>query len=391
MPLKIALAAGEASGDNLGAALIGALREHVPDAHFFGIAGERMREAGCEAWHRSEELSVMGLAEVLPHLPRLLRMRRRFIERAIAARPDVFIGIDSSDFNLPIAAAMKAAGIPAVQYVSPQVWAWRSSRVSKIRAATDLVLCLLPFETGFYAEHGVNARFVGHPLADVIPFVVERAGARAALGLDASAPLIAILPGSRRSEVTRLSRPFLESAKWLKARRPELRFAVALANESVGSVCRAAAVELAFEQDVDFVTGRAREVMAAADAVLTASGTASLEAMLLKRPMIVAHRLSRLTYWLAQSMGIARLPNFSLPNLLAGRTLVPEYVQSEVRADILGPALLRCLDGQALDPAWHAEFSDIHRELRQGASSSAAQAILDLVQSHRETGSTLPR
>jgi lipid-A-disaccharide synthase len=181
--------------------------------------------------------------------------------------------------------------------------------------------------------------------------------------------------------VLRLSRPFLAAAQWLKARRPETRFAVALANESVGKICRAAATKMGFDEGIDFVTGRAREVMAAADIVLTASGTASLEAMLLKRPMIVAHRLSRLTYWLARSMGIARLPNFSLPNLLAGRTLVPEYVQSEVRADILGPAMLRCLDGQALDPAWHAEFSDIHRELRQGASASAAEAIVQLVQS----------
>jgi lipid-A-disaccharide synthase len=383
VPFKIALSAGEASGDNLGAALIGSLGERLPGARFMGVAGERLVVAGCEPFARSEELSVMGLAEVLPHLPRLLRLRRRFIEHTIELKPDVFVGIDSSDFNLPISASLKAAGIPTVQYVSPQVWAWRSERVEKIRAATDLVLCLLPFETDFYAEHEVNARFVGHPLADLIPLDVDRAAARGALGLDAEAPLVAILPGSRRSEVSRLSRDFLETARWLARERTDLRFAVALASETVGKICRDAAERLDMTSRVTFVTGRAREVMAAADAVLTASGTASLEALLLKRPMIVAHRLSRLTYWLARSMGVARLPNFSLPNLLAGRRVVPEFVQGQVRADILGPAMLRCLDGQALAADWHAVFSDIHRTLRRGASASAADAIATLAHARR--------
>lgn len=378
---SIVLAAGEASSDNLGAGLIAALRQLRPEARFVGIAGERMVEAGCDAWFRSEELSVMGLAEVLPHLPRLLRMRREFIARAEALAPDVFVGIDSSDFNLPIAHALKQAGIPTVQYVSPQVWAWRQARVGKIRSAVDLVLCLLPFEAGFYAEHDVPARFVGHPLADLIPLEVDRSAARSALGLDADAPLVAILPGSRRSEVTRLSRDFLGTALWLKRARPELRFAVALANEEVGAICRAAAAELGVAADLDFVTARAREVMAAADAVLTASGTATLEALLLKRPMVVAHRLSPLTYVLARGMGVAKLANFSLPNLLAGHGVVPEYVQGRVRPDILGPAMLRCLDGDALDAGWRAEFSRIHEELRKGASASAAEAIVGLLQS----------
>ena len=379
-PLRIALAAGEASGDNLGADLIAALRQLEPGAEFFGVAGERMIEAGCEAWHRSEELSVMGLAEVLPHLPRLLRMRRDFIRRLVRVRPDIYVGIDSSDFNLPVEQALKDVTIPAVQYVSPQVWAWRQSRVAKIGAATDLVLCLLPFEVEFYAQHTVRAQFVGHPLADMIPFEVDQQGARRALGLTQEGPLIAILPGSRRSEVSRLSRDFLGTAAWLKQARPELNFVVALANETVGGICRAAAAELGLaEPEVSFVTGRAREAMAAADAVLTASGTASLEALLLKRPMVVAHRLSPLTYWLARSMGIARLPHFSLPNLLAGRGIVPEYVQRQVRPDILGPAVLGCLEGGALDPDWHANFTSIHEQLCRGASRSAAEAILQLV------------
>lgn len=377
--LRIVLAAGEASGDNLGASLIAALRERMPQASFVGLAGERMIEAGCVAWYRSEELSVMGLAEVLPHLPRLLRIRREFIARARALSPAVFVGIDSSDFNLPIALALKQAGIPTVQYVSPQVWAWRQSRVGKIRAAVDLVLCLLPFEAGFYADHDVRAQFVGHPLADLIPLDVHRGAARAALGLDADASWVAVLPGSRRSEVSRLSRDFLGTVAWLKQARPALRFVVALANEQIGAICRAAADELGIAGALSFVTARAREVMAASDAVLTASGTASLEALLLKRPMVVAHRLSPLTYFLARSMGVARLANFSLPNLLAGRSIVPEFVQAQVRPDILGPAVLSCLDGHALDADWQREFSRIHEQLRCGASASAADAIVELL------------
>ena len=381
--LRIALAAGEASGDTLGAGLIEALRERAPEAEFFGIAGERMLAAGCEPWYRTEDLSVMGLAEVLPHLPRLLSIRRQLIARIKHLKPDGFIGIDSSDFNLTVEAALKKSSIPTIQYVSPQVWAWRQSRVARIRAATDLVLCLLPFETEFYAEHSVNAQFVGHPLADSIPLTVEAAEARAALGLTPSGPLIALLPGSRKAEVSRLSREFFAAAAWLQAERAGTSFVVALANDRVGSICRAAVCGIELNPPATFVTGRAREVMAAADAVLTASGTAALEALLLKRPMVIAHRLSRLTYYLARSMGIARLPHFSLPNLLAGRAIVPEYVQSEVRADILGPALARCLDGQGLNPDWRQEFTAIHHRLRQGASAAAADAVLELIRTKR--------
>lgn len=376
--LRVALVAGEASGDALGAGLIDALRERIPDVTFHGIAGQRMIDAGCEPWHRIEELSVMGLAEVLPHLPRLLRLRRRLIARIIGFRPDVFVGIDSSDFNLPVAHAVKAAGIPAVQYGSPQVWAWRQSRVSKVLKATDLVLCLLPFETEFYAAHDVNARFVGHPLADAIPLEVDTDRARADLGLSGSGPVIAILPGSRKAEVARLSGPFLATAQWLTRERPEVRCVVALANESAGEICRAASDRLELDPPPLHVTGRAREVLAAADAVLTASGTATLEALLLKRRMVVAHRLSGMTYWLARRMGIERLPHFSLPNLLAGHSLVPEFVQREVRPDVLGPALLRCLEAGAHAPDFRSELIAIHKQLRQNASASAADAVLEL-------------
>jgi lipid-A-disaccharide synthase len=356
-----------------------AIRERAPQARFFGIGGSRMRASGCEAWHGAEELSVMGLAEVLPHLRRLLKLRRGLIERLLHERPDVFVGIDSPDFNLPVAAALKAARIPTVQYVSPQVWATRQSRVIGIRNSVDLVLCVLPFEPGFYAEHGVRAEFVGHPLADAIPTSVDAAAARRALGLGAGSKVLALMPGSRRSEVARLGRPFLATAAWLKARGQPLEVVVALANESMGAEFRAATAGIALEPAPKLVTGRAHEVMAAADAVLTASGTASLETLLHKRPMVVAYRMTAVSYWILRLMGISRLKHFSLPNLLAGRELVAEYVQGQVRPEVLGPAVLECLDGRMRAPDWRAEFARIHDQLRRGASGTAAQAVLGLV------------
>jgi lipid-A-disaccharide synthase len=248
-----------------------------------------------------------------------------------------------------------------------------------VRAAADLVLCVLPFETAFYESHGVNSRFIGHPLADAIPLQVDRAAARSRLGLDRDRPLLAILPGSRRAEVARLARPFLETAHWLQRQRPELATAVALASETLGELLRSACRGLELVPAPSVIAGRSRDVMAAADVVLTASGTASLEAMLLKRPMVVAYRLSPLTYWLVRRLGVGRLTHFSLPNLLAGRTVVPEFVQEQVRADVLGPAVLGYLDGNALDAGWYDVFARIHGELRCNASAAAAQAVLGLV------------
>ncbi|HEX6997044.1 MAG TPA: lipid-A-disaccharide synthase [Gammaproteobacteria bacterium] len=378
---RFALVAGEKSGDTLGAGLIHALRQRLPDAEFYGVAGEQMVAAGCNAWYRAEELSVMGLAEVLHHLPRLLKLRRDLIRRLKADRPDVFIGIDSPDFNISALAALRAAGVPTVQYVSPQIWAWRQSRVRTVRAAADLVLCVLPFETGFYGEHGVQARFVGHPLADAIPPHVDRGAARAALGLDGDGPILALLPGSRRGEVSRLAEPFLGTAAWVQARVPGLRVAVALANDEMGRVFDEAVRGMRLDPPPIRVTGRARDVMAAADAVLTASGTASLEALLLKRPMVVAYKVASLTYVVVRRLGVARLPHFSLPNLLAGRGLVPEFVQDQVRPDAMGPALLGCLTGEALDPDWYHEFDSIHAALRRDANATAAAAVIELLES----------
>jgi len=262
-PLRVALVAGEASGDTLGAGLIGAIEQHAPGSEYFGIAGPAMAAGGCEAWHRTEELSVMGFAEVLKHLPRLLRLRRRLIERLADAEPDVFIGIDSPDFNLPIAAALKRHGVPTVQYVSPQVWAWRQSRVVGIRDAVDLVLCLLPFETDFYENHGVNAVFVGHPLADDIPLDVDAGPARAELGIEQDVRVVAVLPGSRRTEVSRLARPFMETVKWLQQRTPGLTVVVALANESAKPLFLDMTRGIELDPPAKVVAGRARQVLAA--------------------------------------------------------------------------------------------------------------------------------
>ncbi len=376
--MRFALVAGEASGDTLGAGLIEALRAEVPDAEFVGMAGPKMIAAGCEPWYRAEEIAVMGFFEVLPHLRRILALRRELVARIERAKVDAFIGIDAQDFNRPAAAALKAAGVKTVQYVSPQVWAWRQSRVATIRDAVDLVLCVLPFEPKFYDAHGVHAKFVGHPLADMIPLTVDKAAARAQLGLPLDKVLLAVLPGSRRSEIARLSAPFMGTAAWLARERKDLVVAVALAGDSAVEQFRqaTAGVDLA---GVTLIPSKAREVMAAADVVLTASGTASLEALLTKRPMIVAYKMVPLTYWLVRRLGVAKLPHFSLPNLLAGRTIVPEFVQQQVRPEVLGPAVLGALNGTALAPGWYDAFAEIHRQLRCDASASAAREVLALV------------
>jgi lipid-A-disaccharide synthase len=380
----IALVAGEASGDNLGGALLRELRAREPALKAFGVAGPRMVAAGCDAWVASEELAIMGLAEIVKHLPRLLRLRRDLVARLLAARPDVFVGIDSPEFNLRVATQLKARGIPTVQYVSPQVWAWRQGRVRTIGQSVDLVLCVLPFESRFYDAHDVRAVFVGHPLADRIPLESPPGPARAALGLDADAATVAVLPGSRRAEVARLGAPFAATLAWLHERRPDIRFVAPMANAAMRVLFEHSLAQHAPGVPVAVVDGRAQEALAAADAVLVASGTATLEAALIKRPMVVAYRLAPLTAWLMRSMKLMKADFISQPNLLAGRQVVPEYLQEDVRPDVLGPALLAQL--QRPD---HAEliatFSAIHATLRCDASARAADAILEL--RYRRSGS----
>jgi lipid-A-disaccharide synthase len=376
------LVAGEASGDNLGGPLIRALAESAPGSRFFGVAGPRMRDAGCEAWYPSDALAVMGLAEILRHLPRLLRLRRDLLRRLGEARPDAFVGIDSPEFNLRIAAALKRRGIPTVQYVSPQVWAWRQDRVRTIGAAVDLVLCVLPFETSFYAAHDVRAVFVGHPLADRIPLESDPVPARAALGLATSGPVVAVLPGSRSGEVRRLGPPFAATIGWLHARRPEVVFVSPMANEAARAGFQQALASHAPGAPVRLIDGRAQEALAACDAALVTSGTATLETALVKRPMVVAYRVAPLTAWLLRSMKLVKTEHFSQPNLLAGRALVPEFFQEDVRAEVLGPALLGQLERPDRSELMDA-YMDIHRTLRCDASHRAAEAIRELLAMRR--------
>ena len=375
-PLRVAIVAGEHSGDQLGAALIAALRERAPALECFGVAGPKMIAAGCEAWAGADSLGVMGLAEVLHHLPRLLRLRGRLAARFIAARPDVFVGIDSPEFNLTLARRLKRAGIRCVQYVSPQVWAWRQGRVRTIGRDSDLVLCLLPFESEFYAEHAVRAEFVGHPLADQIPLEVDTGAARAALGVAPAARLIALLPGSRLGEVERLAAPFAAAAAWIRARRPEFQFLAPMASIAVHDCFEKQLAQAPEKSVIRTVNGQAQRVLAAADAAIVASGTATLETLLSGKPMVVAYKVSWLTNFVLRTLGLVKVQYFSQPNLLAGRRLVPEFSQGAVTGAALGAALLAELDDAAHLAELRREFARIHLALRRGGAGRAADAVL---------------
>jgi lipid-A-disaccharide synthase len=376
--LTIGLVAGESSGDNLGAALIRAIRERAPGTQFVGVAGPAMVAEGCEAWAPAEELAVMGLFEVLHHLPRLIGLRRRLRGRFLAERPDVFVGIDAPEFNLNLAAALHAAGIRTVQYVSPQVWAWRQGRARRMADFLDLVLCLLPFEAQVYDRAGLRAIFVGHPLADQLPLVPDRAAARATLGLPADSRIVAVLPGSRVGEVARLAGDFAGAIGWLAGRRPGLQFVAPMANLQTRAIFEQALARHAPGAKVQVIEGQSRTALTAADAALVASGTATLETLLCKRPMVVAYRLGWMTALVLRSLQLLKAPYFAQPNLLAGRLVVPELAQGEVRPERLGREIERWLDQPTEVAALTEQFAAIHRQLRAGASERAAEAILEL-------------
>jgi len=382
MALSVFLVAGEASGDRLGAGLIRAIKESRPDASFEGVAGPAMIEAGCTAWHPSQALAVMGLTEVVRHLPRLLRLRRQLVRRLLERPPDVFVGIDSPDFNLGLERRLKRAGVPTVHYVSPSIWAWRPGRVKKMAAAADRVLCLLPFEPRPYEDAGVEAVFVGHPLADTIPAQVDCVPARTGLGLPSTGPVVAVLPGSRVGELRALGGDFAGAIGWLHRRRPELSFIAPMASRETRALFAEALAARAPGAPVKLIDGRSREAMAAADVVLLASGTASLEAALIKRPMVVAYRLSRMSQWLLETFKLVQIRHFALPNLLAGREMVPELLQAAVTPSNLGEAVLAWLDDAAGRDRLMREFETIHQSLRQDADQGAARAVLDLCPGH---------
>ncbi|WP_152225015.1 lipid-A-disaccharide synthase [Pseudomonas sp. SCB32] len=371
--LRVALVAGEASGDILGSGLMQALKQRHPDIEFIGVGGPRMQAEGLQSHFPMERLAVMGLVEVLGRLRELLRRRKDLVQMLIAAKPDVFIGIDAPDFNLNIELKLRHAGIRTVHYVSPSVWAWRQKRVLKIKEACDLMLALFPFEARFYEEHAVPVRFVGHPLANTIPLEADRAGARERLGLPQDASVVALLPGSRGGEVGKLGALFLDTAQRLLQDRSGLRFVLPCASPER----RAQIEEMLVGRDlpVQLLDGASHEALAACDAVLIASGTATLEALLYKRPMVVAYKVAPMTYRILKRL--VKSPYISLPNLLAGRLLVPELIQDAATPEALATTLLPLLDDGSVQTE---PFDAIHRALRQDASAQAAEAVLALVE-----------
>ena len=378
----IAIIAGEVSGDILGAGLIHALKARYPHAKFIGIGGERMIAEGFETLFDMEELSVMGLVEVLKHLLRLLKIRRSIIEQLSALKPDVFIGIDAPDFNLDVELKLKQQGIKTIHYVSPSVWAWRQKRVYKIAAATNLVLAFLPFEKAFYDRFNVPCRFIGHTMADAIPLKPNREEACQLLNLDLTQRYVAILVGSRGSEVEFLSEPFLQTAQLLHQRYPNVKFLVPLINQKRRQQFEQIKQRVAPELEMILLDGNARAAMITAEATLLASGTAALEAMLCKSPMVVGYRMKPFTYFLAKRL--VKTKYVSLPNLLADEMLVPELIQEDCNPTNLAEKLSQYLseDKSAVQNR-HVllqRFAELHQMIQCNADQQAAQAVVDLLE-----------
>lgn len=386
----IAILAGEDSGDQLGADLIVALRRLYPDARFVGIGGSRMQALGFASWYDIGELSLFGFSEVIGHLPRLLGLRRALLKRLLAARPNIVIGIDAPDFNLAVERRLKTAGLCTVHYVSPSIWAWREKRAQKLGRSAQLVLCLFPMEPAIYARHGIDARFVGHPLADRFALVADRASARARLQLPAQSPVLAVLPGSRSSELARLGEIFIHAAARVSAAVPDLRVVIPAANAQVHArLTTLLAHAPAMQHPPLLLHGHAHEALLASDVALLASGTATLEAMLAKRPMVVGYRVSPLSYRIARALRMIRTDVYSLPNILArasgmGDTpLVPELMQDECTVENLSAATLDLFRDSTRRGQIVAAFERLHRDLRGDpnghAADRAAAAIAELI------------
>ncbi|ACE85917.1 lipid-A-disaccharide synthase [Cellvibrio japonicus] len=374
--LHIGIVVGEASGDILGAALMTELRRHFPNAEFSGIGGPRMLELGFHSYFPQDRLAVMGLIEPLKRLPELLRIRKFLREHFTANPPSVFIGIDSPDFTIPLEGALKEKGIKTVHYVSPSVWAWRQKRIINIARSVDLMLTLLPFEARFYEEHGVPVEFVGHHLADAIPDNVDKTAARQLLGLPGQGRIVALLPGSRSSEVERMAELFFRTAVFCIEQDPSLHFVVPAANSD-----RYRQLHIELNDFVDFpihlVNGHSQDAMAAADVLLVASGTVTLEALLLKKPMVVAYKMAPLTYRILS--WLVKTPFVSLPNLLAQKMLVPELLQDKATPEALSAAVMNYFENPEQSMAVSQTFADMHRELKCNASARAADAIARLI------------
>ena len=373
--MVIVLVAGEASGDQLGAALIKAIRLKEPDLRFVGIGGPLMKAEGCECWWDTGELSLMGLFEVVSHLPRLIKLKRQLIQRVVELKPDVYIGIDAPDFNLRVEKGLKVRSIPVIHYVSPTIWAWRAGRVKTITKSTDRVLCLFPFEPDCYRDYPVAADYTGHPMADEIPLQVESEPARIALGVETGITCVALLPGSRMSELEKLSPSMLDAAVILSKRYPGIRFLMPAATEKVRQHFQSILLDYP-DVNCKVFSGRAKEVMAAADVVICASGTATLEIMLVNRPMVVCYRIAGTTYKLMKWFKLLKTRFFSLPNILAGELLVPELLQHEVTGQRIADEAVNWLDNPELIEKLKHRFDDLHKTLKIDAAVTAGDVVL---------------
>jgi lipid-A-disaccharide synthase len=378
--LRIGVVAGEASGDILGSRVLAALQSHYDEVVVEGVGGSLMQAQGLRSLYPMERLSVMGFVEPLKRLPELLRMRRNLLRHFLADPPDLFLGIDSPDFTLALERKLRRAGVPTAHLVSPSVWAWRQGRIRKIKRAVDLMLCLFPFETDIYEQHAVPVRFVGHPIADELPQQVDRTAARRALGLGERGRVLALLPGSRAAEVQLLAPLFLRAAQRLYSNNPQLSFVIPAANEA-----RLSQLQQLLRQypqlPVTLVPGQSREAMSAADAVLLASGTATLEASLLKRPMVVAYRMAPLSWWLVSRL--VKTPYAALPNILAGHPLVPELIQAAATPDAMADAVQTLLEDGGAAHSQLREFDLIHNQLRCDFAAATATALAGLAESRR--------
>lgn len=374
--LTVALVAGETSGDILGAGLIRSLKKHHPNIKFVGIAGPQMQAEGCKAWYEMEELSVMGIVEVLGRLRRILAIRRDITKRLIELKPDIFIGIDAPDFNLSLEGKLKQAGIKTIHYVSPSVWAWKQKRVFKIKRNTNLILAFLPFEKAFYDIFDVPCRFIGHKMADDIPLEPDQTAMRQQLGIPLDCQCLALLPGSRHAEVTLLSEPFLKAAQLLRDKFPDLHIVVPLANEKRRQEFERIKAEIAPQLNVQLLDGHAREAMIASNAAILASGTVALECMLAKCPMVVGYKMKAFTFWLAKKL--IKTPYVSLPNILAGKEIVPELLQHDCTPENIANHVLPFLESDNTE--LKATFLALHKQIRCNADEQAAQAVLDVLE-----------
>jgi len=375
--MKIGLVAGEASGDLLGAGLIRAIASRIPDATFEGVAGPAMVDAGCEAWEDADALAVFGLVEPLVHIPRLLKLRRSLLERWRTSPPDVFVGIDAPDFNLGLEKGLRKAGVPTVHYVSPSIWVWRAGRIKTVRKAADRVLCILPFEKALYDEHGIDAVFVGHPKASTLPTDIDLASVREVLNLG-DGQVVAVLPGSRISEVTRLGPLFAKAAAMLAKHRDDMRFVTPVAAAKLRPLIEAQLAAAGVADRFCLIDGDSIEAMSAADVVLLASGTAALESALLGKPTVAAYKVAGLTAAILRTFRLLRNKYFTIPNLLTEKPLIPEYIQENATPKALAQAVWELLEDPQRREEIGSRFATLRTELALGADDRAAEAVIEL-------------